>query len=165
MDLAGSSVDGHGNLMSSVLPEILLIWAEKPLSNCEGKNLTQAHIDYSINRLRDRVNMHRIEPLGRTLAHGGWILETELRRERRIELWRQGTRYADVMRWREVRTSLWTSHRLQGCMKMIWAPTPYPDRVDEFGDVIYEKSTPAARVTSTTKRGPSPCSTGAGNDL
>lgn len=28
-------------------------------------------------------------------------LETELRRERRIELAGEGTRYADVMRWRE----------------------------------------------------------------
>ena len=59
IDLAGSSVGGHGNLNVIRFAEILLIYAEATFE-LQGKTLTQEQIDYSINRLRDRVNMHRM---------------------------------------------------------------------------------------------------------
>ncbi len=52
---------GHGNLNVIRFAEILLIYAEATFE-LQGKKLTQTQIDYSINRLRDRVNMHRTEP-------------------------------------------------------------------------------------------------------
>ena len=153
IDLAGSSVDGHGNLNVIRFAEILLIWAEATFE-LQGKNLTQAQIDYSINRLRDRVNMHRMNL--DELSAWGMDLETELRRERRIELAGEGTRYADVMRWREGELRFGraiTGPSLKVCMNDLGA-NPYPDTgVDEFGDVIYEKSTAegGARYFDATK--------------
>ena len=82
--------------------------------------------------------------------------ETELRRERRIELAGEGTRYADVMRWREGELRFGraiTGPSLKVCMNDLGA-NPYPDTgVDEFGDVIYEKSTAegGARYFDATK--------------
>ena len=86
----------------------------------------------------------------------GMDLETELRRERRIELAGEGTRYADVMRWREGELRFGraiTGPSLKVCMNDLGA-NPYPDTgVDEFGDVIYEKSTAegGARYFDVTK--------------
>ena len=133
--------------------EILLIYAEATFE-LQGKKLTQTQIDYSINRLRDRVNMHRMNL--DELSAWGMDLETELRRERRIELAGEGTRYADVMRWREGELRFGraiTGPSLKVCMNDLGA-NPYPDTgVDEFGDVIYEKSTAegGARYFDATK--------------
>lgn len=153
IDLAGSSVGGHGNLNVIRFAEILLIYAEATFE-LQGKKLTQTQIDYSINRLRDRVNMHRMNL--DELGAWGMDLETELRRERRIELAGEGTRYADVMRWREGELRFGraiTGPSLKVCMNDLGA-NPYPDTgVDEFGDVIYEKSTAegGARYFDATK--------------
>ncbi len=153
IDLAGSSVGGHGNLNVIRFAEILLIYAEATFE-LQGKKLTQTQIDYSINRLRDRVNMHRMNL--DELSAWGMDLETELRRERRIELAGEGTRYADVMRWREGELRFGraiTGPSLKVCMNDLGA-NPYPDTgVDEFGDVIYEKSTAegGARYFDATK--------------
>ena len=133
--------------------EILLIYAEATFE-LQGKKLTQTQIDYSINRLRDRVNMYRMNL--DELSAWGMDLETELRRERRIELAGEGTRYADVMRWREGELRFGraiTGPSLKVCMNDLGA-NPYPDTgVDEFGDVIYEKSTAegGARYFDATK--------------
>ena len=88
IDLAGSSVGGHGNLNVIRFAEILLIYAEATFE-LQGKKLTQTQIDYSINRLRDRVNMHRMNL--DELSAWGMDLETDLRREGRIELAGVGT--------------------------------------------------------------------------
>ena len=134
IDLAGSSVGGHGNLNVIRFAEVLLIYAEATFE-LQGKKLTQTQIDYSINRLRDRVNMHRMNL--DELSAWGMDLETELRRERRIELAGEGTRYADVMRWREGELRFGraiTGPSLKVCMNDLGA-NPYPDTgVDEFGD-------------------------------
>ena len=144
---------GHGNLNVIRFAEILLIYAEATFE-LQGKKLTQTQIDYSINRLRDRVNMHRMNL--DELSAWAMDLETELRRERRIELAGEGTRYADVMRWREGELRFGraiTGPSLKVCMNDLGA-NPYPDTgVDEFGDVIYEKSTAegGARYFDATK--------------
>ena len=60
--------------------------------------LTQTDLDRSINLLRDRVGMARME-LG-NLPEGSDI-RTEIRRERRIELFFEGHRFFDIIRWKQ----------------------------------------------------------------
>ncbi|MGB3851836.1 MAG: RagB/SusD family nutrient uptake outer membrane protein [Tunicatimonas sp.] len=83
--------------------EVLLNYAE---AMAELGQLTQADLDISINLLRDRVAMPRMD-LGtlpadpRYAADGVSPLISEIRRERRVELYMEGHRYTDLMRWRQ----------------------------------------------------------------
>ena len=89
--------------------EVLLIYAE---AKAELGTITQGDIDKSINLLRKRVNMPNlsltaangdVDPYQAakhtnvTGANKGVILE--IRRERRVELALEGTRYEDIRRW------------------------------------------------------------------
>lgn len=76
--------------------EVLLTYAEARL---EQGALTQGDLDISINLLRDRVGMTRMDI--DFLAANGMDLRHEIRRERRIELVLEGHRYFDVRRWKE----------------------------------------------------------------
>lgn len=76
--------------------EVLLNYAEAKFE--QGK-LTQADLDMSINLLRDRVGMKRMDLA--FLAQHGMDVRTEIRRERRVELALEGHRYFDVRRWKE----------------------------------------------------------------
>jgi len=88
--------------------EVLLNYAE---ARAELGELTQADLDMTINRLRDRADMPHLTmnppvdavqdakyPLVRT-ATSQWKELLEIRRERRIELAFEGFRFDDLMRW------------------------------------------------------------------
>lgn len=81
---------------------ILIRYAEVLLNYIEAKeclgNVTQDDLDRTINQLRDRVGMVHLE-LGKLPA--GSDLRTEIRRERRVELFFEGHRYFDLIRWKE----------------------------------------------------------------
>ena len=74
--------------------------------------LTQTEIDETINRLRDRVGMHRMDL--KELQQWNLDLWTEIKRERRIELSFDGMRYADIMRWREFGDVIYEKSRAEG---------------------------------------------------
>lgn len=92
--------------------ESLLIYAE---AKAELGTLTQADLDKSVNKLRERVGMPHMNmadananpdpflqamyPNADNGANNGIILE--IRRERRIELFNEGLRWDDLMRWKE----------------------------------------------------------------
>jgi len=90
--------------------EALLIYAE---ARAELNELTQADLDMTINKLRDRVQMPHltldpgyVDPKGEFTAASGYqgvavsnILQ-EVRRERRVELSCEGYRTDDLRRWR-----------------------------------------------------------------
>jgi hypothetical protein len=76
--------------------EVLLTYAEARLE--QGK-LTQADIDLTINKLRERVGMHPM--LITELNTWGMDLREEVRRERRVELALEGQRYFDILRWKQ----------------------------------------------------------------
>lgn len=91
-------------------PAIILRFAEALLNYAEAQaelgKITQADLDASINRLRDRVKMPRLNlasvPVDpRYTADGISPLIAEIRRERRVELFMEGFRYADVRRWKQ----------------------------------------------------------------
>ncbi|MGV3641997.1 MAG: RagB/SusD family nutrient uptake outer membrane protein [Adhaeribacter sp.] len=92
--------------------EALLVLAE---AKAELGTLTQADLDKSINKLRDRVGMPHLN-LAAANANPDPYLEDmyshvdqgpnkgvilEIRRERRIELFNEGHRWDDLMRWKE----------------------------------------------------------------
>lgn len=92
--------------------EALLIFAE---AKAELGTLTQADLDQTINRLRTRVGMPGLD-LAQANANPDPYLEAmyrqvqasankgvilEIRRERRIELFNEGQRWDDLMRWKE----------------------------------------------------------------
>ena len=60
--------------------------------------LTQDDLDISINLLRNRVGMVKLE-----LANlpAGSDIRTEIRRERRVELFFEGHRFFDIIRWKQ----------------------------------------------------------------
>src|SRR5690606_32689045 len=92
--------------------EALLIFAE---AKAELGTLTQTDLDESINKLRDRVAMPHLDlavananpdpylvamyPNVDQGPNKGVILE--IRRERRIEMFNEGLRWDDLMRWKE----------------------------------------------------------------
>ena len=91
--------------------EILLNFAE---AKAELGTLTQADIDRSIKLIRDRVGMPNMSLMHATsnpdpylssmYAHVSTInrgVILEIRRERRVELVKEGLRYRDLLRWKE----------------------------------------------------------------
>jgi starch-binding outer membrane protein, SusD/RagB family len=89
-------------------PAILMRYAEVLLNYAEAKaelgTITQADLDISINQLRDRVNMPHLD-LGDVPDDPRYEdispIITEVRRERRIELFSEGFRYMDLKRWKQ----------------------------------------------------------------
>lgn len=81
---------------------VLIRYAEVLLNYAEAKEqlgtLTQSDIDKTINLLRDRVGMAHLK-LSEIPA--GSDIRTEIRRERRVELFFEGHRYFDIIRWKQ----------------------------------------------------------------
>lgn len=109
----------HWSNGSSYNDQILFRFAEALLIYAEAKaelgTITQTDLDKSINMIRDRVGMPHLKLNNANLnpdpflenmypnveqgANKGVILE--IRRERRIELFFEGLRWDDIMRWKE----------------------------------------------------------------
>lgn len=77
------------------LGEVLLNYAE---AKAMEKSITQEDIDKSINLLRDRVGMAHLQISN--IPSGSSLIE-EIRRERRVELFFEGHRFFDIIRWRQ----------------------------------------------------------------
>jgi len=81
---------------------VIMRYAEVLLNYVEAReragSITQATLDSTINLLRDRVGMVHME-LNNLPA--GSDIRTEIRRERRVELYFEGHRYFDIIRWLE----------------------------------------------------------------
>lgn len=91
-------------------PAITLRFAEALLTYAEAMaelgTISQADLDASINKLRERVKMPPlmmsnvpVDP--RYTKDGVTPLINEIRRERRIELFMEGHRYTDLKRWKQ----------------------------------------------------------------
>ena len=99
---SGSRESGQGlqALIYYRYGETLLIYAE---AKAESGTLTQADLDRSINKLRDRVNMPHLSidvPSDPNFEFSDLppIIQ-EIRRERKVELALEGFRHDDIMRW------------------------------------------------------------------
>lgn len=108
----GSGNSSYFDIVVFRYAEALLILAE---AKAELGTLTQADLDMSINKLRDRVDMPSLDMVNANAnpdpylenmyphvdqgVNKGVILE--IRRERRIEMFNEGLRWGDLMRWKE----------------------------------------------------------------
>ncbi len=97
----------HTDLPLYRYAEVLLIYAE---AKAELGDLTQGDLDKTINPLRDRVGVAHlsmnppIDPVQEALYPNVTSSQKaellEIRRERRVELFAEGHRYTDLMRWK-----------------------------------------------------------------
>lgn len=130
--------------------EVLLNYAE---AKAELGTITQADLDLTINKLRDRVGMPHLQ-LSTIAADPDWLFPqlspiiNEVRRERRVELAYEGFREDDLLRWRA--HELIVGKRFRGAR---WRPELYPNLregvdiyVDEAGYIDpYQRSLPNAQ--------------------
>ena len=84
------------------LAEVLLIYAEATYE--KGGSISDADLDKSINKLRDRVNMPHLT--NAFVSANGLNMLNEIRRERTIELFAEGFRYDDLRRWKTAETEM-----------------------------------------------------------
>ncbi|MGV8135655.1 MAG: RagB/SusD family nutrient uptake outer membrane protein [Mangrovibacterium sp.] len=105
-------VNNEMNLLqhNGYYPCIILRFGEALLNYAEAKaelgTISQADINLSINKLRDRVGMPHmnladipVDP--RYVNDGVSPLIVEIRRERRVELFGEGFRFDDLRRWKQ----------------------------------------------------------------
>lgn len=102
----------HFDIILFRYAEALLIYAE---AKAELGSLTQNDLDISLNKLKDRVEMpplllaeananpdHFLEQMYPNVEQGGFKgVILEIRRERRVEMFNEGLRWDDLMRWKE----------------------------------------------------------------
>lgn len=134
--------------------EVLLNYAEAMYNL---GTLTQSVIDETINLLRDRVGMKRM--VLAELTANGLDLKTELQRERRVELFMEGQRWFDLIRWEQgyelgVDKAQSAANQDKGIMKGIRKDYAYDQSVfsastkfDSNGYLIFDDS----RVFSSPK--------------
>jgi hypothetical protein len=82
--------------------EVLLNYAEAVYEL--GDAISDADLDASINKLRDRVAMPHLT--NAFVTANGLNMRDEIRRERRVELAMEGLRYDDLLRWKTAETEL-----------------------------------------------------------
>lgn len=107
-----SSNSSYFDLIIFRYAEALLIFAE---AKAELGTLAQADLDKSVNKLRDRVSMPHLNLADANATPDAYMQNMypnvdpgmnkgvilEIRRERRIELFNEGLRWDDLMRWKE----------------------------------------------------------------
>jgi starch-binding outer membrane protein, SusD/RagB family len=128
-------------------PAIIYRYAEVLLNYAEAKaelgTITQADIDKSIKKLRDRVGMPNLI-LANIAVDPKWDFPTlspainEIRRERRVELASEGLRAADIKRWAAA-GELIVGKRPKGFLAAQVAINPYPVGADGFLDPYLNK--------------------------
>lgn len=97
-------ISSGGNIGSIIMryTEALLIYAE---AKAELGTITQADIDKTVNLIRDRVGLTHLD-LANITPDPNWDypalspIINEVRRERRVELAFENTRWEDISRWR-----------------------------------------------------------------
>jgi hypothetical protein len=82
--------------------EVLLNYAEATFELSDA--ISDADLDLSINKLRDRVAMLHLT--NAFVTTNGLEMREEIRRERRVELAMEGLRYDDLLRWKTAETEL-----------------------------------------------------------
>ena len=116
---------GDAGLIFFRYAEVLLTYAE---AKAELGTITQADLDLSINKLRDRVQMPNLV-LGSIVTDANWgfpalsPIINEVRRERRIELAVEGFRHDDIWRWAAA-DELIIGKKPLGAKKAQWVGVP-----------------------------------------
>ncbi len=104
------------------LAEVYLMYAEA-LVELNG-TITDAQLDASINKLRDRGGVAKLT--NALVTANGLNIKDEIRRERTVELYREGKRFDDLKRWGVLEESLNPS-RLGRIVGGVGYTTPFKD--------------------------------------
>lgn len=122
--------------------EVLLNYAEAVYER--SGNLSDEDLNLSINKLRARVNMPALT--NAFVTTNRLNLQTEIRRERTVELCLEGFRYDDLRRWKTAETEMPQDVKGIKLTGTSWATrAPYSDpsylnRVDANGFLIAERN-------------------------
>lgn len=84
------------------LAEVYLMFAEAQVEL--NGSISDAQLDASINKLRDRAGVAHLT--NALVAANGLDIKEEIRRERAVELYREGKRFDDLKRWGILEASL-----------------------------------------------------------
>lgn len=84
------------------LAEVLLIYAEALFE--KNETISDTDLDISINKLRDRVGMPFLT--NGFVTTNGLDMQTEIRRERTVELYLEGFRFDDLRRWKTAKVEM-----------------------------------------------------------
>jgi len=109
------------------LAEVMLIYAEA-LFEKDG-SISDDDLDMSINELRDRVGMPRLT--NSFVNENGLNMQTEIRRERAVELFLEGFRFDDLRRWKTAKTEM--SMDVKGVK---WEGTPFITPFEVYNEQI-----------------------------
>lgn len=120
------------------LAEVLLIHAEALFE--KNGSITDEQLDLTINKLRNRAGLPRLT--NAFVSSNGLNMQTEIRRERTIELFLEGFRFDDLRRWKTAETEmpmalkgvLWRGTQYATDPK--WSDVDFP--LDTDGHVIVE---------------------------
>lgn len=123
------------------LAEVYLNYAEAKFER-DGA-ISDADLDKSLNLVRNRVNKTMPKLSNAFATANGLDMQTEIRRERNIELVAEGFRVDDLKRWKTAEIEMpmnvvgikWTGTRWQTRWQTSGNP-PYP--VDANGNIIFE---------------------------
>ncbi len=118
------------------LAEVMLIYAEAVFE--KDGSISDADLDMSINKLRDRVDMPHLT--NSFVTTNSLDMRNEIRRERAVELMCEGFRYDDLRRWKTAEVEM--SQALKGIQ---WTNSPistsapgfevYNERTDQIETV------------------------------
>lgn len=138
-------LDPATGLYSTDLAYIIFRYAEVLLNYAEARaelgQLTQDDVDMTINKLRDRVGMPHltlssiaVDPAWPDYGYSLPDYLYEIRREREVELFSEGFRYDDLMRWRADR--LFVGKRPKGAYYTAELKSAWPNLVTDANNYI-----------------------------
>lgn len=123
------------------LAEVYLIYAEATFER--NGSISDADLDKSLNLVRNRVNKTMPKLSNALVTANGLNLQTEIRRERSVELFLEGFRLDDLKRWKTAEVEM-----PQPLLGVRWKGTPFerrwvvggtsPYSLDAEGNLIFE---------------------------
>ena len=124
-------------------------YAEVLLTNAEAlfeKNdaITDAELDLTINKLRARAGVDNLS--NAFVASNGLDMRTEIRRERSVELFKEGFRFDDLRRWKTAETEL-----PQAIKGVLWRGTQY-ETDPQYSGIVYPLDTDGSIIIEDATR-------------
>lgn len=122
--------------------EVLLINAEALFE--KNGAITDAQLDLTVNRLRERAGVNKLTNAFIT-AHG-LDMRTEIRRERSVELFKEGQRFDDLRRWKTAEIEL--PKAIKG---VLWKGTQY-ETDPQYSGIVYPLDTDGSIILEDAGR-------------
>jgi hypothetical protein len=122
--------------------EVLLINAEALFE--KNGAISDAQLDLTINKLRDRAGVAKLS--NAFVSSNGLDMRTEIRRERSIELFKEGFRFDDLRRWKTAEIEL-----PQAIKGVLWRGTQY-ETDPQYSGIVYPLDTDGSIIIEAADR-------------